>query len=132
MKERKQRITVKSVHYCLKNLGNPVALKRSALIELPQVSALAKSYGPSSWARAYALRDLLKSICADILAVDVADTRQRRILAFLRLFVAEPNVSAISRTMSIDRKNLYLYIMPKAFDLVAEELADHTNTTPTH
>jgi hypothetical protein len=132
MNKKKLRISAKAVHYCLKNLGNPVALKRSSLIGLPQVSLLAKSYSSSSWSRAYALRDLLKTTCADILAVDVADTRQQRILVFLRLFVADPNVSAISRTMSIDRKNLYLYIMPKAFDLVAAELADHTDSAPTH
>ena len=87
MNKNKQRVTAKAVHYCLKNLGNPVALKRSSLIQLPQVSEMAKSYKSSPWAQAYALRDLLKTTCANILAVEVEDRRQQRVLAFLRLFL---------------------------------------------
>jgi len=130
MKTKRHRITAKAVYYCLKNLGNPVALKRSALTELPQVSALARRYERSSWARAYALRDLLRTTCEQILAVEIADQRQEKVIAFLRLFLETPNVSAISRTLGVDRKSLYVYIMPQAFELVIDEL-QHTNTTST-
>lgn len=121
--KKKQRITLKSVHYCLKNLGDPVALKQSSLIALPPVVAAAKRYNRSQWAQAYALRDLLVEVCGDILTIETSDLRIQRALHFLRLYVESPNVAAAARALKMDRKNVYTCVMPIAFGLVAEQLA---------
>ena len=122
MKEKKQRITVKSVHYCLKNLGDPVALKQSALIALPPVASASRRYNRSQWAQAYALRDLLVEVCNDILTIETSDQRMQRALYFLRLYLESPNVAAAARALKMDRKNVYTCVMPIAFGLVAEQL----------
>ena len=133
MNQKRQRANlriVKAVHYGLKNLDYAVALKKSALINLPQVPLLAQGYGKSSWAQAYALRDILTSACQQVLAAEVTNRRQQRILTFLRLYLGNPNAAAIARTLGMDRKNLYDYVMPAAYELVADEL-QNTHTAPT-
>ena len=116
------RITLKAVHYALKNLHDPMALRRSPLVDLPQVEVLASHYQSGRWARAYALRDLLRSTCGEILDLDDQSPQAQRVLTFLRLYMEEPNVSAIARQLALSRQTVYDCVMPKALELVVEGL----------
>ena len=122
MKEKKLRITVKSVHYCFKNLDDPMALKRSPLTELSQTQALAKRYRNLPWATGLALRDLIRQSCDRALAIEVPDKHSQTIQAFLRLYMDTPNVAQAARTLGMDRRRIYEWVLPQAMELVASTL----------
>jgi hypothetical protein len=125
MPRGKQRITTQAVRYCLRNLGDPVALKRSPLCGLPAVEEQARTYRQSPWARAHALRDVLQQVCNEVLALEIADVRGQRVQAFLRLYVERPSVSAAARELDVDRRTIQRYVMPVALELVADGLRAH-------
>ncbi len=58
-------VTAKQVGYCLKNIHDGGALRRSSLIELPVVAAVAnEKYRGLYWGHTSALRDVLIEACA--------------------------------------------------------------------
>ena len=127
MRTHKLRISAKAVHYCLKNLDNPMALKRSPLTQLSQTQALAKRYPDLPWATGLALRDLIREGCNRALAIEVPDKHSQTIQAFLRIYLETPNVAHAARTLGMDRRRIYEWVLPQAMELVASTLDGQTS-----
>ncbi len=122
MNTQKLRISPKAVHYCLKNLDDPMALKRSPLVQLSQTQALAKRYRNVPWAIGLALHDLIREGCDRALAIEVPDKHSQTIQAFLRLYLETPNVAHAARTLGMERRRIYEWVLPQAMELVASTL----------
>ncbi len=116
-------VTAKQIGYCLANLHDGAALRRSSLIELPIVIAVANErYHGQYWGRASALRDVLTEACARLEAGVDGNVRTRRLVTFLKLYCAETDVREIARQLGVHRSTIYRYVMQPAFALLAEEV----------
>ena len=136
LRRRTRRLTVtpKQVGYCLRNLHDGAALRRSSLIDLPQVVAVANErYHGQYWGRSIALRDILIAACARLEAGVDGSVRTQRLVTFLKLSCAETDVREIARQLGVHRSTIYRYVMPQAIALLAEEVGrDSTRQHATH
>ena len=124
-------VTAKQVGYCLKNLHDGTALRRSPLIEMPVVATVAnEKYRGQYWGHSSALRDVLTEACARLEAGVYGNERRRRLVTFLSLYCTETDVREIARQLGVHRSTIYRYVMEPAFDLLAEEMV--RNSTRLH
>jgi hypothetical protein len=116
-------VTAKQIAFCLENLHDGAALRRSTLIELPIVVAIANErYRGQYWGRSSALRDVLIEACRRLEAGVNGNVRRRRLVAFLKLYCAETDIREIARQLGVHRSTIYRYVMPPAIALLADEV----------
>ena len=124
-------VTAKQIGFCLENIHDGTALRRSTLIELPVVVAVANErYRGQYWGRSSALRDILIEACARLEAGVDGNIRKRRLVGFLKLYCTETDVREIARQLGVHRSTVYRYVMQPAFTLLAEEVG--RNSTRQH
>ena len=123
-------VTAKQVGYCLKNLHDGTALRRSPLIELPVVVTVANETLPGQyWVAPSALRDVLTEACARLEAGVDGNEPEATAGQLSEALLHETDVREIARQLGVHRSTIYRYVMEPAFDLLAEEIESQQHAT---